>query len=204
MIYVDIQEEEAFTMDRDQLSILAANRGELVDGFEKPGLYMDDNFRVLNYNRFSKRQHQRELYKKKNRLSKKNEEIIKAIQKETDMNRYDVLRLLLTYKNALRKEFINDQFFYKLTDREIKKFLFFIKEKPYLKVLLRYKELNEAKEYADKHVTQHDIKGYDDITSYRQFQIRNAHKTEKIGGMNFYSIEEKERIESKIKEWLNK
>jgi len=202
MIFVDVQEDSVNAMDREELSILAANKGMIVEEFGKPGLYMDDNFRVLNYGRYSKRQQQRELMKKKNRLSRQNERIIKAIQKETNMHRYDVVRFLLTYKNALRKEFMNDQFFYKLTDNEVKKLIFFIKEKPYLRVLLRYKELNEAKEYADTHITQHEIVGYDDVTSYRQFQIRNAHKTEKIGGTNFYPISEKEKIESKIREWL--
>ncbi len=203
MIFVDVREESAIAMDRDELSILAANKGELVDKFEKPGLYMDDNFRILNYGRYSKRQQKRELLKKKNRLSKRKNEIIQAIKKETNLDREEIIRFLLTYKNALRKELIHDQFFYDLNSKEIKKLIFFI-EKPNLRVLLRYKELNKAKEYADKHVTQHDIQGYDEITSYRQFQIRNAHRSEKIGGTNFYPIEEKERIESKIKEWLNK
>jgi hypothetical protein len=182
MIFINRDLSFIKDMDQDALSILAAEEGILTDEMDKHGVYLDDNFNVIN-----------------GKLNYKNIKNIKHyLAREAGMTINNFNAFLSNIKHNLKTKGTKKQVV--LTKEEVKYLKLILTKRYNEKGVLKVMKPKEAWEFLKNHTRLLDIKGYDKLYNRKKQKIKKKFQGFVIANRIYFKNEKVKDIEKYIKE----
>ncbi|MGM0609222.1 MAG: hypothetical protein ACQESP_12500, partial [Candidatus Muiribacteriota bacterium] len=143
-------------MNKDKLSILSAEKGKIVEDMQEKGIYLDDNYNIINLG-------------KKNNL-KKIKDIKAELAREAEITIDNLNVFLCGIKHNLKTKGAKKQ--YILTEEEVKYLKLILTKRYKEKGILKVMKPKEAWEFLQQHTRLMDIKGYKKLYNLKRQKVK--------------------------------
>ena len=201
MIYINKSFDEIDGMNKDGLSILAATEGILTDTIEEKGVYLDDNYNIINWREALKAKKAKRAYPLNRR---REQQIKKELAKAAGVNIATIRTFLSQISNNLTT--INIA----AAKKSKKRYVFTDEEIRYLKLVLKYKydekgvltsmTPKDGWEFLQNNVRLRDIKGYKKVNNNNRTKIKVRFDGKQVTNHLYFPKENLQKIENYLKE----
>jgi hypothetical protein len=182
LIFIDRDLSFIQDMDKDALSILAAEEGIVTDEMDKKGIYLDDNFNVIN-----------------GKIDYKNVKKLKHhLAREAGMTIDNFNVFLNSIKHNLKTKGVKKQVV--LTKEEVKYLKLILTKRYNEKGVLKVMKPKEAWEFLKNHTKLLDIKGYDKLYNLKKQKVKKKFQGFVMANRIYFKNEKVKDIEKYIKE----
>jgi hypothetical protein len=187
LIYINKSFDEIDGMNKDGLSILAAEEGILVEKFDKDGIYLTDDYKIINKTKDDQRE--AELIENHNKM-------IEIIHKKTGKSKKILFNMLQRKAKNIPHEIIDNRHVYKINKEEAGYISKWINEKSLR--FLSHMTLEKAIQFDKKYIAGKYIKA--ERNKYKVTKVLSKYHSKTLGRRKYYLREDVSKIENELKE----
>lgn len=187
MIFIEHPPEESILYNKRELSLLAAKEGVEVNEMLKKGIYLNDNYEIIN---------QLPIYNFK-KIKQKHEQTIQYLLSNLKIERHYLIVVLNKFNKKLPKKKIKGKKYYQFTKEECDIFIHLYKTKQTF--LLLYVDLLEAKDFLNHYFPSKEFRLAYLKTSIK-LKLLKEFKHIRLSNKNYFLQSDKESILKFIKE----
>lgn len=191
MIFIERNPGEGFLYNQDDLSILAAKEGIIVDKIEKEGIYLNDDFQLINA--FSD---ERKFIGNIDEVRQKHRDMMKYLLSKLQIKRQKIIVALNKFNQFLPKIRVKGRDYYQLSREECDIFVYLYKTKQ--RLLMKHMPLLEAKKFLSKYISSRDLEISYLKTSVKA-KIQRNFEYVTLSSRNFFLKKDEKEIKKMIK-----